>query len=265
MKLFFLSLLMLSFSVSQATSPDPLAPGADAKSQELLEALEKANGGWKKLAKRKDVEFTYTYDDHRKKAKDISLERYIFAGEMSGAMYSHHKVNVIPDQEGPVVQSLIDGKPMTTLNGKAVDKPEAQGMTAFLRSANYFWFTMMYKLRDPASTHTYMGTEVVNGITYDKVSVTYSGTGKETNDEYVLYYNPETHLVDQFYFSLPAMGVEKPVIRMDLQYEKIQGIWVSTVRKTFMPDETGTYQLGGIYSYTGVKFKNGFTKEDLMF
>jgi len=121
---------------------------------------------------------------------------------------------------------------------------------------------MMYKLDNPGTINKYMGTETVNGITYDKVSLTYENTGKEADDEYILYFNPKTHLVDQFYFSLPAFGVNAPVLRMELEYEKMKGVYIATKRKGYFPNEKGEYNLSGIYTSSNIKFNNKFKKAD---
>lgn len=234
------------------------AQNTDTKSAALLDALETVNGGYKKLSTKKDVEFTYVYDNFEK-GKDVSLERHIFNGEQSWASYSQHDLNVLPGKKGTAVQSLVDGIPALTLEGKAITDPKAIGGTKFLREVNFYWFAMMYKLKNEGANYKFLGTEKVGNITYDKVSLTYSSdvTKKEQNDEYILYFNPETHLVDQFYFSLPAWGINKPVLKMTLTYETIDGILVSTVRKGFGPDGSPM----GVFTFSNVKFNNGFKKE----
>ena len=254
--LIFIFLASFSFAQTNTTS--------DAKSKALIGLLEEVNGGWNTLLKMKDVEYTYVYEDLGKKAKDVSVERYIFNGETSWAKYEEHNVNVMPGKEGEVVQCLIGGKPSITHEGNKIETPEALGSTAFLRHANFYWFTMMYKLSDPGIIATYLGEETYNGVNYDKVSIKYENTGKAADDEYILYFNPQTHLVDVFYFSLPAMGVNKPMLRMELEYEKIDGIYISTTRRGIYPNQQGEYQPGGVYTYSNVKFNNGFTTEDLI-
>jgi len=245
------------------TISEPSKGKADQKSLALIKALEKTNGGWKALSKLKDVEYHYDYDDKNRKAKDVSTERYIFNGEHSWAEYTTHGVNVLPDTPGKVRQCLMDGKAEISLDGKPVTDPQAVGGTAFLRSANFYWFTMMYKLNDPGTINKYIGTETLNGIAYDKVSLKYENTGKAADDEYILYFNPKTHLVDLFYFSLPAMGVNQPVLRMELEYEKMKGVYIATTRKGYFPNKEGVYSLGGVYTSSKIKFKNGFKKADL--
>ncbi len=236
--------------------------GTDSKSQELLDALKKVNGGWKKIAAKKDVEYSYIYHDFSK-GKDISTERYIFDGEASWAKYPHHNVHVLPGQGGVVKQCLMNGNAKVTLDGNNITDPAAIGGAQFLRTVNFFWFTMMYKLDDPGTHHTYMGQELVNGINYDKISLTYNASevGKEVNDEYILYFNPKTHLVDQFMFSVPAMGIDKPIIRMELDYEKIEGVYIATNRRSYAPNANGEYSQNGQYTTTNIKFKNGFSSD----
>ncbi len=241
------------------------AQNSDTKSTELLDALIAVNGGYETLAAKKDVQFHYVYDNFEK-GKDVSLERHIFDGEQSWASYEQHDLNVLPGKPGKAVQSYVDSKPTLTLDGKAITDPEAIAGTTFLRKVNFYWFTMMYKLKDPGTNYKYLGTEKVGDVAYDKVSLTYNGgyTKKEKNDEYILYFNPNTHLVDIFYFSLPAWGIDKPILKMTLEYEKIDGILVPVVRKGFMPNKESGYVPIGVYTFSQVKFNNGFKKEDFL-
>lgn len=237
----------------------------DAKSQALYNSLEKVNGGYKKLAAKKDVQFDYYYDD-KAKGMDVSNEKHIFNGEHSWAEYTKHPVNVLPDMKGIAVQSLVNDKPAITLAGKKMMDEKALGGTVFLRKVNLYWFAMMYKLQDPGTVSKYQGQKEYKGKTYDVVSLSYesSVTKKEANDEYILYFNPETHLVDMFYFSVPAFGVNEPILIMELDYEKVEGILLSTVRRAYGPNAEGEYNQMGTYTTKNVKFKNKFVKEDFM-
>lgn len=241
-----------------------LSAQTDARSTELLQNLAATIGSWSDLAQLQDVEFTYTYES-KGAGTDISTERYIFNDEASWAHYSKHEVNVMPGTGGEVTQVYMDGEAALTHDGTAVSDAEAIGGTEFLRAANYYWFTMNYKLNDPGTNHEYLGSEEVNGIAYEKVRLTFDGsrTGKEQNDGYILYFNPETHLIDRFYFSLPAMGVEDIVILMELSYEQIDGVYVSTQRDIYMPTPSGDYQLGLVQTTENVRFNNGFEKSAL--
>ncbi|MBU2946543.1 DUF6503 family protein [Zobellia uliginosa] len=256
----FAATLMTFAAVTAVNAQD-----TDAKVIELLDALEEVNGGYGTLAAKKDVEYHYVYDNFDK-GKDVSTERYIFNGEQSWGSYDQHEINLLPTQKGVAVQSLVDEKPALTLDGKAITDAKAIGGTVFLRKVNFYWFAMMYKLTNPGTNYKYLGTEKVGDVTYDKISLTYNAdvTKKEQNDEYILYFNPETHLIDQFFFSLPAFGVNAPILKMTLTYENVDGVLLSTVRESYMPNKEGGYVKGGTYTMTNIKFNNGFKKEDFL-
>ena len=258
MKKTFLIVFMLAISITYS-----LKAQSDAKAKFLINQLEAVNGGRKNLSSKKDVEFVYVYRDMAK-GVDVSKERLIFDGEHSFGEYFLHEVNVLPTSEGKVTQSLINGNIRVELNGKEINSKPAIQLGDFLRRVNFFWFSMMYKLNDDAVIAKHIGKEQVNNIQYDKVSITYDSnkTGKPSNDEYILYFNPTTHLVDLFYFSLPAFGVYKPVLKMELTYSVIDGVYVATTRKGIFPDNKGEYKLAGIYESINVKFNNNFKIEN---
>jgi len=158
-----------------------------------------------------------------------------------------------------------NGTASTMLDGINIENTEVLSFTKFLRKANYYWFCMMYKLSDPGVEAEYLESEKVNGVVYEKVKIAYDAdqTSKAQNDTFILYFNPKSHLVDFFYFSLPLFGVNDPVLRMELHYEVIDGIHIATERIGVFPDEKGNYTEAGRYSTGNVTFGNNFSKEDL--
>lgn len=231
----------------------------------MMKAVSEACGGLDQLKALNDVEFDYHYLKPDGK-KDISTERYIFDQEVSWARYTVHEENVSPDLEGDVVQ-FFDGQEAKAFNnGEPLNDPTIMGMSQFLRQANYMWFNMMFKFADPGTQHDYVGQQEFEGGTYDVVKVTYdpAATGKEVNDMYVLYINPETHLVEWFKFSLPAMGVEQPLLLAKLQYEEIDGIQVVVRRRMFSPNPEGGDRVPMVdQQLKNIRFNNGFTAEAL--
>jgi len=166
-----------------------LAAQSDARGQKLLQDIGKAAGGWEKLWEQKDVSYTYDYHYAGTEKRDLSTERYLFDGEHSWAKYTQHDINVAPGMPGEVTQSVVNGKPYIKVAGKMMDDVEMLGGTSFLRSANYFWFTMFFKMDNPGVIATSKGKESVDGKAYEIVHVTYdpAKTGKEVNDEYIFY------------------------------------------------------------------------------
>lgn len=227
----------------------------------MVEAVAQASGGMNKLKSLKDVSYDYNYlkpDGN----KDVSVEKYIFEGEASWARYTTHQVNVPETLEGDVVQ-FYDGKTaFASVNGVESTDPSVVGTGEFLRRANHMWFTMMFKLADPGTTHEYQG-KVGN---YDAVKVSYDPavTGKEQNDTYILHINPETKMVEEFFFSLPAFEVNAPVLKAICTYTEIDGIQVMTKREMLAPNpETGEMGPMLTQEISNVKFNTGLTVEGL--
>jgi len=256
-------------SLAQAESPkepevtEDLYDSSDPKS--IIQAIENAAGGWDNLWKLNDVEFIYTYHQPGNDKKDVSVEQYHFDSESSRAVYTTHEVNVFPETPGEVIQCFDGSKAEVMLNGEILDDPEAIGLSAFLRTANYFWFTMNFKLGNPGTSYELLGPESVNNINYDKVKVSYESevTGKQENDTFILFVNPETHLVDRFLFSLPAWEIMEPVLLMKVEYSEHNGLHLPTKRFTFIPDERGNYpsEPSLIQTTSNIKFNNGFKLE----
>ena len=260
------SIIKCSFLLAAMLASYTISAQSDTKSKMLVANMTKVIGSYDKLKSKKDVQFDYVYDNFAK-GKDVSEEKIIFDGEHSWGSYTQHDRNVLPGQDGIAQQSLINGKPQLTLDGKFITDEKALGATVFLREVNPFWFSMIYKLEDHGTRLSYVGTETVDGIAYEKVSLKYDNavTKKPADDEYILYFNPKTHLIDLFYFSLPARGINDPILKMTMSYEVIKGIHIPTVRKSYGPNpETGEYQLGGEYTFKNIKFKNGFKAQDFM-
>lgn len=255
-----------SEEVSKKEEPEHKEITYDVKKPEtIIKAIAEASGGWNNLWNLKDVEYTYTYEQADGK-KDVSLERYIFDGEYSWGKYTTHQVNVLPEGEQPIVQCFAGKKVSVSIDGKEVTDEKTLGTADFLRQVNYYWFMMNFKIGDPGTTYEHLGQETVDGKTYDKVTVSYDPqkTGKEANDAYILYVNTETKLIDQFYFSLPAWGINETILLMKVKYTEIDGIQVSTHRYAYIPNEKGEYPAEPSLSEisTNVKFNNGFKPED---
>jgi len=211
-----------------------------ASPKSMLMAVAEACGGTNNLKALKDVEFDYHYISSDGK-KDISKERYIFENETSWAKYSLYETKSTTGTESDVVQFLSDGKAMCYNSGVASEDAKTIAGTAFLRHANYMWFNMMFKLTDPGTIHEYRGQQEIDGTIHDIVAVSYDPavTGKEINDKYILYINPETHMIDQFNFSVPFVGVNDPILLAKVTYTEVDGIKVMSRREMFAPSGDG--------------------------
>ncbi|MEL6558293.1 MAG: hypothetical protein AAFQ94_08920 [Bacteroidota bacterium] len=234
----------------------------------LIAEMEQAVGNWDDLYALNDVQFDYNYEYPGQGTKDLSVEKYVFEGEKSWAKYAVHQINVAPNTPGEVIQYYDGTGAKVSQAGKELTDEASVGLAVFLRKANYFWFVMNFKLRDPGTVHKYLGDESVDDVKYDKISIGYESavTGKPENDAYIIFINKETKLIDRFFFSLPAMGVKQPVILMEVDYTEYEGLKLPTTRRAYMPDpKTGKLSASPsiVQTSTNLKFNNGFTDEDM--
>ena len=230
----------------------------------LITKVVEANGGINALHKLKDVSFDYTFRVAENNVVDVSKERYIFNGEISFAQYIQRQVYALPKMEGKHTQFYNGTKTVSKLDNKVITEEQPAYIGHALRKTNYYWFAMMFKLLDPGVNHKLLPTRKVNGITYKIVEMTFGEKVGETSDRYILYINPKTYRIDQFLYTALGFGVTEPSL-MQLKYEKIKGIYLSTYRKYAPADwngnvikESWTEQLT-----QNVEFNNDFDLESI--
>ncbi len=202
----------------------------------VAEMVEKV-GGMDTLHAKKHVTYRYIYQRPDGK-RDVSLEQYVFDGELSRATYSEAG-NL--GATGKVVQGFDGEKSWVTLDGALQDDEQMNNMAHFLRKTNYYWFAMMHKLMDPGLTYAYEGTRKVEGIDYHLVRVGFGENVGDAQDIYLLYINPYTQLVDQFLFTVMAFGREEPLL-MKVDYETVDGVILPCMRRYAPADWDGNVE-----------------------
>lgn len=103
---------------------------------------------------------------------------------------------------------------------------------AFGLAALHYFIELPYRLRN-AEVHRDYGTEVIRGINYDRVFASWKAeTPQADYDQYILYINPSTQLVDYCLFTL--RDNKSPFTRNKygsiayLDYENVNGFMVPT-------------------------------------
>ena len=200
-----------------------------AKARALVEQMVKAVGGRERLRRLRDVQYTYAYRLPDGK-EDVSIERYVFDGELSWARYTKREAVVLPQLEGEMIQGFDGQSSWMIVAGKRVRDPKLLKMADFLRKTNYYWLTMMFKLLDPGVHHSYQGEATLDGRRFHVVKIGFSRGVGDVQDTYVLYINPETKLVDQFLFTVLDFGIKEPNL-MRVRYETIEGLKLPTYRE----------------------------------
>ncbi|WP_025741968.1 DUF6503 family protein [Aquimarina pacifica] len=219
-------------TISQEIDTDSIA------AKRIISKMVNKVGTMQKLRDLKNVEYTYTFRMPEKGIEDISKERYIFDGELSWAQYNTHQIYVFPSQKGTVIQGFDGHTSWTTLGGISITDPEAVNRSEFLRKTNFYWFTMMSKLLDTGLKYELLEDRILNGITYKIVKITFEENIGDVQDDYVLYVNPQTHLVDQFLFTVREGGFMDPLL-MNIEYDIVNGIYIMAKRSVTRADWNG--------------------------
>tara|TARA_R110002049_G_scaffold1346_1_gene10260 strand:+ start:35008 stop:35838 length:831 start_codon:yes stop_codon:yes gene_type:complete len=203
-------------------------PEFQNKGYELVYKMTQETGNYQDLLNLKDIVFNYTYRTPDQK-EDISIESYIFDGELSHGTYLKHE-RTLPDLNGKMDQGYNGKDFWLKMDEQEITDSTAIASVIFTRKTNFYWFAMMQKLLDPGINYEYLGQESAVGKIYDVVKITFTTADDVAADIYQLYINPETHLVDQFLFTVVSKNVTDPIL-MRVKYEKVEGILLTTYRK----------------------------------
>ncbi|WP_418650448.1 hypothetical protein [Tenacibaculum aestuariivivum] len=203
-------------------------PKFQNKGHELVYKMTQETGSYQDLLRLKDITFNYTYRTPNHK-EDISIESYIFKGELSHGIYLKHE-RTLPNLKGKMEQGYNGQNFWVKINGQYITDKNAIESASFTRKTNFYWFAMMQKLLDPGINYEYIGQNNIEGKLYDIVKITFNTASNIASDTYQLYINPETHLVDQFLFTVVTKNVTDPIL-MRVKYEKVEGLLLTTYRK----------------------------------
>ncbi len=198
------------------------------KGHELIYKMSQKTGNYQDLLNLKDVVFKYTYRTPDQK-EDVSTESYIFNGELSHGDYIKHE-RTLPELKGKMQQAYNGSDFWITLDGQEVNNNNVIVSATFTRKTNFYWFAMMQKLLDPNINYEYLGQNNMDDKMYDLVKITFKTQNDEASDIYQVYINPETHLIDQFLFTVVSKNVTDPIL-MRVTYKNVQGILIPTYRK----------------------------------
>ena len=101
------------------------------------------------------------------------------------------------------------------------------GRAAGIWKGETYWFLMPFKLRDPGVVLRHEGEETADGVTYDIVHVSFDGPDMRA-DQFWVYVNQETHLMDKWRFRL-EQGAEGAFWWRN--WERYGPLLVSTLRE----------------------------------
>lgn len=234
--------------------------------KEIIKKVVTKTGSYELLKQLKDVQFDYTFHSPKNNKNDISVERYIFKNEVSWGNYQRHEVFVFPTEKESVIQFYDGNTTAKLMLGKtAINNPKTLQSVIFLRKANFYWFTMIPKLLDEGIVYEQLENRIHKGINYKIVKIGFEKGVGEVQDDFILYINPKTFLIDQFIFTVKGSGLG--ISMMEVEYETVQGYTFMAKRKVISGAEWDGSVLGDVlFTQTteNVRFNNGFTKKYLV-
>ncbi len=263
-KLLILTLVLMPIMMlgnSLQTSSD-LGQQEKELAYKLVKKMVAKVGDYEKLQKKNDVVYTYNYITPEGKY-DQSIEKYIFDGELSYGQYLTHQ-RTFNDLNGIIEQGYDGNEYWLKHNGRIIDDKDRLKRVAFNRPTNFYWFAMMQKLLDPGLSYEYLGESKLEGKWYDIVKVSFDSEDDQPKDIYQLYINRKTSMVDQFLFTVADFNVMEEPFLMKLQYEKIEDLYIPTIRKYKKSDWNAkvTDKPWIEVKWTNIRFDNNLKREN---
>lgn len=132
-----------------------------------------------------------------------------------------------------------DGKNAWILDKKG----EYKGKAEFMHNLMFYFYAMPFVLADPGVNYEQIEDMEFEGKSYHGLKLTFTaGIGASSNDEYYLYYNPETYkmgwLAYKASFGTSKMPEKPNYIKYD-QWEEVSGLLLPTSIAWYGVDEQG--------------------------
>ena len=188
----FVILFRIPGCAGPASETDP-ADASREKARVIAEEVMEAMGGWESWHATRYIRFTFFGFRTHYWDKDTGRYRVSWTDRENG-------------QAHVVLMNLNTGEGRAYTDGMEV--VDAGARNRFLERArgawinDTYWLLMPYKLQDPGVDLAYTGEEVVDGVVYDKLHLSFDDVGNTPGDEYWAYINRETRLMDKWVYLL---------------------------------------------------------------
>jgi len=118
-----------------------------------------------------------------------------------------YRLEAVNDSGVPyvVVMNLATRQGRAAVEGRPLDGAElSEYLTLASRvwAGETYWLLAPYKLRDPGAILTYEGEETAGGTIYDRMHLRFENVGLTPGDQFWLYVNRKTRLLDRWRFKL---------------------------------------------------------------
>jgi hypothetical protein len=178
-----------------ATLATPAAAddGTDAKADAIAARVMEALGGQQAWEQTRYLRFTFAGARTHYWDKQTGRHRLQFTDREG---HEHLVLHNVKSREG---RAWLDGEALT---GEALSKALEDAYGAWINDT--YWLLMPYKLRDPGVTLTYDQETEIAGITYDRLHLGFDSVGLTPGDQYWVYVNRDTGLVDRWEYFLES-------------------------------------------------------------
>lgn len=131
----------------------------------------------------------------------------------------------LPDRKTKITSKKwsmgYDGKNVWLLK----NDPDYQGNPKFYHNLMFYFFAMPYVLGDPGTNYTALPPTELDGKMYNGYKVTYNkGIGDSSNDEYILFFDPQTHKMTWLAYTVTFGKSEQSADWHYIKYDKWQEV-----------------------------------------
>jgi hypothetical protein len=196
------------------------ATAADEKANAIAEEMMKALGGSESWERARFFRFTFVRQG--RPPLNLTWDRYM----------GRYRLEAANDAGVPyvVVMNLLTRQGKAAVEGRPLDGAELSEYLALasrIWAGETYWLLAPYKLRDPGAVLTYEGEETVGGTVQDRLHLRFENVGLTPKDEFWLYVNRKTRLLDRWRFKLQG-GTEGDYRWTN--WERFGGILLATER-----------------------------------
>ena len=197
---------------SEEAQPEGPEPGSDPAAIEVARRTLEAMGGWQAYERTRYLRFGFVVE------RGDSRDEYQHVWDRWTSSYRVEGDRTIDDREvaGLVLLNLEDRTGSAYIRGAdggwvAVDADDTAawldwGHARFTNDT--YWLLMPYKLQDRGVILEMADPETVDGVEYDVLHLSFDNVGRTPGDQYWVFINPRTSLVERWGYVL--QGTEPP-------------------------------------------------------
>jgi len=208
--------MLIFFALSTLAIP---AVSADTRAERIADEMMEALGGQENWDQARFIRFTNVRHSRR---ATFTWDRWTGRLRVEAKNASGVPFIVLMNLKARQGQVFLEGR---SLRGAELSE-YLKRATGMWTGATY-WFLMPFKWKDDGVVLAYEGEELVDGVPYDIVHLTFDGVGRSPGDQYWAYVNRETHLMDRWTYELE--GGAKGDYRWS-RWHRHQGLRFATVR-----------------------------------